>query len=257
MHEQPAAVPEEEPGPVPGTEIERRLREAGGEELLALVREHAGEIEPAGVRQVLRNAFCAAEVIEILAAQTRLLSFYEVRRDLAVHPRTPEALALRFVPGLFWRDLSALGLDPRVRPRVRRAADLHLAMRLPEMAVGEKVTIARRASPGVIAQLRHDPSPRVIAALLDNSRLTEDLLFPVVHGPATPGPVLALIAADRRWGVRYGLQVALCRNPGTPLAAVLRILPLLRKPELRAVAQDPRLAEPLRLRARVLLGEAG
>ena len=238
-------------------ELERRLREAGGEELLSLVHEHAGEIEPAEVRQALRNAFCTAEVIEALAAQTRLLSFYEVRRDLALHPRTPETLALRFVAGLFWRDLAALGLATRVHPRVRRAADQYLAQRLPELAVGEKVTIARRASPGVIAQLRHDPSPRVIAALLDNPRLTEDLLYPVVHGVTTPGPVLALIAADRRWGARSGLQAALCRNPHTPLAAALRILPLLRKPELRAVSQDPHLAEPLRLRARVLLGDAG
>jgi hypothetical protein len=244
-------APEEEP------ELERRLREAGGEELLALVRERAGEIEPSGVRQALRNPFCTAEVVELLAAQTRLLSFYEVRRDLALHPRTPEVLALRFVAGLFWRDLAALGLDTRVHPRVRRAADQQLALRLPELAVGEKVTIARRTSPAVIAQLRHDPSPRVIAALLDNPRLTEDQLYPVAHGPTTPGPVLALIAGDRRWGARYGLQTALCRNPHTPLAAALRILPLLRKPELRAVAQDPHLAEPLRLRARVLLGEAG
>ncbi len=150
----------------------------------------------------------------------------------------------------------ALGLDTRLHPRLRRTAEQYLITRVPELAVGEKVSIARRASPGLLAHLRHDPSPRVIAAMLDNPRLTEDILAPVAHGAATPGPVLSLIAADRRWGVRYGLQVALARNPGTPLAASLKLLPLLRKSELKAVASDPRLAEAVRLRARVLLGEA-
>jgi len=232
------------------------LAEAGADALLALVRAYASRLDAPAARLALRNPHCTAEIVELLADQPRLVSFYEVRRDLAQHPRSPEPLALRHVPGLFWRDLMLLGLDTRVRPRVRRAAEQCLAVRLPELAVGEKITIARRCGPGVLGQLRHDPSPRVVAALLDNPRLTEDLLAPVVHAPTTPGPVLALVAADRRWGVRPALQSALARNPATPIPTALRLLPLLRKPELRAVAQDPRTAEPVRLRARLLLGEA-
>jgi hypothetical protein len=128
-------------------------------------------------------------------------------------------------------------------------------MRLPEIALGEKINLARRAAVGVLAQLRHDPHPGVISALLDNPRLTEDILAPVVHGAATPGPVLAAIAADRRWSTRPGLQAALARNPNTPQAVALRLLPLLRKPEIRTVAHDVRVPEAVRLRARVLLGE--
>jgi hypothetical protein len=243
----------EPPGEIKSLEL--RLREAGAEELLALLHEHAARLEVREARQALRNPHCPAEAVEMLAEQGRLLAFYELRRDLALHPRAPEPLALRHVPGLFWRDLMTLGLDTRVKPRVRRAADQYLSARLPELSLGEKINIARRCGPGAIAQLRHDPSPRVIAALLDNPRLTEDALAPIVHAPTTSGPVLALIAADRRWGVRPALQAALARNPATPVAAVLRLLPLLRKPELRGVAQDPRTAEPVRRRARLLLGE--
>jgi hypothetical protein len=244
-------------GPQP--DLELRLREAGADELLALVRElvrgHAAHLDAPAARQALRNPHCTAEVVELLADQPRLVSFYEVRRDLALHPQAPEPLALRHVPGLYWRDLMTLGQDMQVRPRVRQAADRHLTVRLPELALGEKINIARRCGVGILSQLRHDPSPRVIAALLDNPRLTEDLLAPVVHASATPGPVLALVAADRRWGARAGLQAALARNPGTPVATALRLLPLLRKPELRAVAQDPRICDPVRRRARLLLGE--
>lgn len=238
-------------------ELYRRLREAGSEELDALVREHAGELSPPAVRHVLGNPYCTAEVVERLAAERHLLSFYEVRRDLARHPRTPEVLALRFVPGLYWRDLAEMGLDARLRPVLRRAAEQHLLVRLPEMAVGEKMSLARRAGAGVLAHLRHDPNPRVVAALLDNPRLTEGTLAPLVASAAAPPAVLELIAGDRRWGVRYPLKVALARNPSTPLGTAWRILGTLRKVDLKPIAADPRLPEPLRRRARVLLVEKG
>lgn len=246
---------EQEPAAEP--ELHLRLREAGSEELLALLRARAGELTAPAVRHALRNPYCTAEAIEAVAAEQRLLSFYEVRRDLALHPRTPETLAARFVPTLWWRDLMALALDTRLRPALRRTAEIHLGARLPELAVGEKVALARRASPGIIAQLRLDPSPRVIAALLDNPRLTEGMLAPVLHGASTSPVILELIANDRRWGVRYPLRLALVRNPATPLKISWRLLEALRRADLRPVAADPRIPEPVRRRARVLLGDLG
>jgi hypothetical protein len=248
----PAGLPAD---PRPVHELERRLREAGAEELLALVRERAPELSPAAARLALRNPYISAAAVEALAAQPRLLAFHEVKRDLACCPAAPEVLALRLIGGLFWADLMAIGLDTRLHPRLRRAADQHLLARLPGLAVGEKISIARRAAPAILTQLRHDPTPRVIAALLDNPRLTEGTLAPLVHGERTPAPVLELIAGDRRWGTRYPLRLALARNPATPLGAALRLLPALQKADLRAVAADPRLAEPLRRRARLLLGD--
>ena len=134
------------------------------------------------VRHALRNPYCTAEAIEQVAGEERLLSFYEVRRDLTLHPADAgdAGRPLRADP-LLARPDGCSSLDSRLRPALRRAAETHLAARLPGMAVGEKISLARRASPGVIAQLRHDPSPRVIAALLDNPRLTEGALGPVVH----------------------------------------------------------------------------
>ncbi|HEX4496703.1 MAG TPA: hypothetical protein VIE43_13605 [Thermoanaerobaculia bacterium] len=243
----PVAEPQE-------PELHLRLRAAASEELLALLRANATELAPPDVRQALRNPYCTAEAIGLLAGEERLLSFYEVRRDLALHPSTPETLAARFVPTLYWRDLMALALDLRLRPALRRSAEIHLGARLPGMATGEKISLARRVGGGVLAQLRHDPSPQVIAALLDNPRLTEGVLGPVLHSAATPPAILELIANDRRWGVRYPLRLALVRNPVTPLKIAWRLLETLRAVDLKPVAADPRLPEPVRRRARVLLG---
>jgi len=236
-------------------ELTAALREAGEEELRRLVEEHLEEIGVPEAGQVLRNPFVTREIIELLISRPALLRAYETRHALAAHPATPEVRALRLVGGLYWQDLLRLGADVRVRPVVRKAADRHLLDRLGGLAVGEKMAIARRAGPGVLSGLRHDPSPRVIGALLENPRLTEGVLMPVVTRETTPPQVLETIAGDRRWGRRYELRLGLCRNPHTPYPTALRLLPLLKKKDLQAVASDQRLSGGVRRRARLLLGE--
>jgi hypothetical protein len=238
-------------------DLGRRLREAAGPELAALVRERITEIGPPEACLSLRNPFADGEIIEALVAGSpSLLRSSEVRREVALHPRTPEMLALRLVPGLFWLDLARLGVDARIRPLVRRAADLRLIERLPNLAVGERIALARRAGPAVLAHLRKDPTPRVIAAMLDNPRLTEGILLPLLAGDEVSAPVLTLIAGNARFGQRYPVRLAVAKNPRTPVAVAMGLLPGLRKPDLGAVGADPRLAPPLRQRARLLLGEA-
>ena len=55
----------------PFLELAHRLREAGSEELTALVREHATELDPEAVRQALLNPHCTAEATEEIAAEER------------------------------------------------------------------------------------------------------------------------------------------------------------------------------------------
>jgi hypothetical protein len=242
----------------PASELGRRLREAGGTELAELVRTQLAEIGPPEACQALRNPFIDAALVETLVTGApALLRSYEFRREVAMHPRTPEMLALRLVPGLFWLDLARLGLDVRVRPLVRRAADLRLTERLPNLSVGERVALARRADVAVLGHLRKDPTPRVIAAMLENPRLTEGTLLPMLASEQVPAPVLAVVAANPRFGGRYPVRLAVARNPRTPAALAMGLLPGLRKPDLGAVSSDPRLAPPVRQRARLLLGETG
>jgi hypothetical protein len=182
------------------------------------------------------------------------LRSYDFRRDVALHPRTPEILALRLVPGLYWQDLVRLGLDVRVKPLVRRAADLRLLERLPGLAVGERLALARRGGPAVLAELRKDPTPRVIAAMLENPRLTEGILLPLLVGDHAAGAVLALVASNSRFGSRYPDAAGGGQNPHAGGVA-LGLLPGLRKPDLGAVRECAPL--PGCASARLLLGEFG
>jgi len=66
--------------------------------------------------------------------------------------------------------------------------------------------------------------------------------------PAVPAS-LACVAAHPRWSVRHAVKRALVLNPSTPLADAIRIATTLRSQELRELAADESLPEPLRLHA--------
>jgi hypothetical protein len=231
-----------------------RLREAAEEELADWIERRAVELDPQVARQAFRNPFLTGALIERLCAVPHLAASYDVRRDAAFHPRTPRVLALRFVSGLWWADLVRLGIDTRLHPLVRRAGDQRLIERLPGLAVGERMAIARSAGPAVIAALRHDATPRVIRALLENPRLTEGLLMPLVASDTANPRALATVAASPRWASRPPVRAALCRNPATPMATALVLLPMLAKRDQAAVAADPRLPVLLRRKAQLLSG---
>ncbi|HEV8238255.1 MAG TPA: hypothetical protein VGS57_02685 [Thermoanaerobaculia bacterium] len=235
-------------------ELVQRLREAGADELRALLRELGDALDVPAAQAVMRNPHAGEDVLRLLAAEKRLLASYEMRRDLALHAATPQPIALALIGGLYWKDLVAAGLDVRIRPVVRRFADQRLIERLPGLAAGEKASIARSASPHVLQVLRHDPTPRVIASLLDNPRLVEADLLPLASGEAAQTPVLAVILGHRKWGNRYPVRLAVVRNPRAPLQLAMQHLAMLKKPDLRAVAADARLALPLRRKAELLSG---
>lgn len=238
----------------PGEDWRERLLEAGEEELTRLLAERRAELDPPAARAAFRNPFLTRQMIEGMLESPGLVSAYEVRRAAAFHPLTPRTEAIRFVAGLYWADLVRLGADSRVHPVVRRSADQRLLERLPGLAVGEKMAVARGAGPAVLATLRHDPTPRVIAALLENPRLTEGILVPLAASEQASPQALAVVAGSPKWASRYPVRFALCRNPHTPLASALPLLPLLLKRDLEAVAADTRLLLPVRRRAQLLAG---
>jgi len=236
--------------------LRQRLREAATEELGQLLTENAEALDPPAIRQLFRNPFLDAQLIERLFELPAVLQSYEARREAVGHLRTPRLLSLRFVGGLYWVDLVRIGLDNRLHPVVRRAADLRLIERLPSLAVGEKIAIARSADAAVLAVLRNDPSAAVIAALLDNPRTTETLLMPLAASERVSPQALGAVARSARWASRPALRAALCRNPALAQAQALALLPGLSKRDLRAVAADVRLPLPLRRKAS-LLGARG
>lgn len=232
------------------------LRRAGSRRLHELVVAHGNQLDVRLARQVLLNPYVTAAVIEELVCNRRLMTRYEVQSAVARHRRTPQAAALRFMSGLFWRDLLDVAADMRIAPAVRRVAEKYLARRLERLTVGERTAVARRATPMVISRLREDRHPYVFKALLDNPRLTEISLMPVVTDERTPPRILDLVAKNPRWGGRYAIRESLARNPQAPFQVIFEILPRLRPKHLLEIAELEAHSWIVRHRARELIAES-
>ena len=68
--------------------------------------------------------------------------------------------------------------------------------------------------------------------------------------------VLRMIALNRRWMKNYVIVSGLARNPKTPLAVSLRLLPRLTDKDANQISTDRNVPDPLRTaaRRRVVLG---
>ena len=165
--------------------------------------------------------------------------FHAVRLALAGDPRTPRSEALGLVSTLFWRDLAHLSADARVHPAIRRAADRDLLRRLPEMALAERVDLARTVGRGTLTVMRFDADPRVIEALLDNRFATEPDVVQAAARPGVPPAVLERIAAHPRWNVRPAVRSAMLRNPALPLALALALLTRASREDLEGLRAAP------------------
>lgn len=202
----------------------------------------------------LRNRSAPAAAIRRIARRHDWLRAYEVKRALVAHPNAPPAVARTYVHHLYWRDLAEVAADLRLHPALRRRAEELLGVRLGELAVGERIALARRVVRGLVAPLAALGEPRVLAALLANPRLVEGDVAHMARGAETPGEVLREIAEHPRWGERLAVRRALLENPRTPVHAALRILDRLPRVDLRRVATHAAIPRVVRLGAARRLG---
>jgi hypothetical protein len=206
--------------------------------------------------RLLRRPDLPAETLQEILSDRGARRFHAVRRALAAHPRTPRTDALALVATLFWRDLAWLSADVRVHPAIRRAADHDLLRRLPEMAVAERVDLARSVGRGSLLSLRLDPDPRVLASVLENRFAIEaDVVQAAAAVLGSRAECLALIAGHPRWGARPAVRSAILRNPVLPVHLALSLLTRASLDDLRGIVESPRAAALVRACAERVLAE--
>ena len=158
---------------------------------------------------------------------------------LVHNPNTPRTLCLRLIVSLFWRDLAEVAANPQVAGAVRVRAEARLQEMLPDMRLGDRITLAKIATPPVLRPLLEDTASKVSAACLINGRLREEDLLVALRKDAVPPALIGAVAESPRWKEHYGVRLALALQPRTPLPlALLQISSLLPRDLLR-VARAP------------------
>lgn len=202
---------------------------------------------------LLKNKALTGPVIQCIARKAAWLKSEEVKAALVLHPKTPRTLAMNLVPFLWWRDLLRVADSAALASPLRRAAERILIIHLKEMALGEKVTLARITGRGLIAALRTDENPMVIRALLQNPRLVEEDALAIAASPATGAGVLRALSEDGRFAYRPAMQKALVQHPNTPSATALRILRGLSTRALKDLLKAPHVPQLVLVAARRLI----
>jgi hypothetical protein len=231
------------------TELEHELhraRTATGEELAGLIYHP----KPAVLLALLENpsfdetALCLlltrkelpAEVLEEISARKPLLKSYAVKRALLFHPRVPRLIGLRLLRDLYLMDLVQFALSPAATAELKRHAEEQVLARLPQLPLGQKITLARRGPARVAGALLAEGHAQVLPVALDNPYLAEAQVLKVLARDKVSLPVVQALAAHRKWSHSYNVRLALVRNPSAPLAIVLAFLPELTVNDLRELA---------------------
>jgi len=236
---------------VTGSQLRTLLPRASVEFLQgALQNPEFGEEHLAGT---LANAALPAGLIQRIGGQKQWISRYEVQRAIVLHANTPRVLKMNLVHFLKWRDLVSVVEARQSLPALKRAAEALLRSRIGEMAVGERIALARVASPGVIPTLRSDSHPGVVIALLSNGKLTEDEVVVIGSDERAPAAVLSAVGVSPRWKARHPVKMALLRNPRTPAAVSLGFLDSLPAGGLAEVLSCPQVPRLVKATARRIL----
>ena len=105
---------------------------------------------------LLKRADLPPEVIEQLAKNASALKSRKVKIALASHPKTPRHVSVPLARQFYTFDLMKVALSPTVPADVKVAVDDVLISRLKTVTIGERLTLARRASGRVAAALLLD-----------------------------------------------------------------------------------------------------
>jgi hypothetical protein len=233
-----------------------RAQAATGDDLAALLHHHAGDVllalldNPAlsetQLCLLLERKDLPVAVLEEIGRRKPLLKNYPVKRALAFHPRTPRLISLRLLRDLYLMDLVQLTLSPGVPAELKRNAEDQLAARLPQLPLGQKITLARRGPARVAGALLAEGHAQILSVVLDNANLTEAQVLKALSRGKLPDGIIKAISQHRKWSCSYNVRLALVRHPASTLSTVLAYLPELTVSDLRLLAAPGIVPENLR-----------
>ena len=97
--------------------------------------------------------------------------------------------------------------------------------------------------------LVRDPNKIVATAVINNPRITEHEVENIAAMRTVSDEVLRLIGLNRAWARSYPIIHNLARNPRTPLATAVQIIPRIRAKDLQSLSQNRNVSEAVRRQA--------
>ena len=270
--------------------LERRIlvpylvHDAGADELAYFGRRHA---DPQVLEAVLRRRDVARELLVELAPRLGpdLQEILLLRQDAIVdEPEILESLAHNPKLSLFarrrideyWQHLLRRPAAPAVEAlidtlelTVEERVSLEQARKLPRegevdehtglsegqiraLPVPVRIKLSRGASRTLRGILIKDLNAQVAVSVLENCAFSDDEIEAIASNRSVIDDVLAAIIRRREWVSKYGVVLALIKNPKSPVGATVRLLPRLSVRDLKLMSMDRNVADAVRSTAQRL-----
>lgn len=234
-------------------------------------------ISESAVLAQLRFPDLPGEVLERMAKTASTLKSRKIKIAFVCHPHTPRHVSVPLARQLYTFELVKVALSPAVLPDIKVAIDDILISRLKSITIGERLTLARRATARVAAALlvdveadegktstaitdggaeeigrRHkrnaEPSLylRVMRSALENKRLTEALVISTVLRPQAGATLVNAVARHAKWSKRNAVRGALLRSEHLSLANAIEFSREIPAPQLNELMATSRLPERIK-----------
>ena len=126
---------------------------------------------------------------------------------------------------------------------------ISLIRRIMFMTVKDRVKLALKGDREARGILVRDSNKVVATAVIHNPRLTEHEVEGIAAMRTISDEVLRLVGMNRAWARSYPIIHNLARNPRTPLATAIQILPRIRSRDLQSISQNRNVSEAVRRQA--------
>ena len=136
---------------------------------------------------------------------------------LVKNPVTSGTLIRNLLPQLRLFELVDLIYLPGATPDQKLAAERTIQQRLPTTPLGNKITLARRGTANMVAELLKDGHPQLFEVCLSNPRLKEAAIYQFLRGATASAETISMVARHSRWNQRPNLRLAILKNTKTPV----------------------------------------
>jgi len=149
--------------------------------------------------------------------------------------------------------LAAEQASKHPEPPAKEKGAATVAQRIARLAVNQKVILALRGGKEERTILMRDPNRLIQVNVIHNPRITEGEVAQMAQMRTADEEVIRTIASNREWTRHYPIVKGLAHNPRTPLTIALALVKRLNELDLKLMAVDHNIAEPLRREAKKLV----
>ncbi|MEE4255125.1 MAG: hypothetical protein V2I50_13870 [Desulfuromusa sp.] len=165
---------------------------------------------------LLKRRDLSEELINSIFNKNKQSLSHRIILALVRNPATPGTLIRILLPQLRLFELVDLCHLPGATPDQKLAAERTILQRLPTTPLGSKITLARRGTTNVVAELMKEGQPQLFEACLGSPRLREAAIYQFLRGATASAETISMVARHNRWNQRPNLRLAILKNVKTP-----------------------------------------